>query len=380
MRPGGVLAIPLAFGDMEMAAAGTITDILPDGTVLGFGHAMFGQGPMRVPMASGYVNFIASLRTISFKNAGALQLTGSIVQDEQFAVAGVSDQVYHTIPMTIRVEKPGVEAKTYQYRVVEHPMLVGQLAMGLTMMSISTIQESPMLNTMAFDGVVSLVNGQEIPFADTLANGEGIQVGYSLMPLIQLPILNPFDSVSVESVTLNVRVEAGSPEAVIAKASLSQPSALPGQQVTAHVTLRRFGQPEETVDIPVRVPANAPAGQASVILGDASLYTGITYEMRPHRTTPTDIDGLIELLREVSSIPSDRVYALLAVEDSAAIAIGSEEYENLPSSRASVLMGASRSNATVYSPQELTSQPVDGVVSGLIQLPLTVLSNQADAP
>jgi hypothetical protein len=43
LEPGSVLAIPLAFGDVDLSATGTVTDVLPDGRVLGFGHPMFGQ-------------------------------------------------------------------------------------------------------------------------------------------------------------------------------------------------------------------------------------------------------------------------------------------------------------------------------------------------
>ena len=50
-----VLSIPLAFGDSDLSAAGTVTDVLPDGSVIGFGHAMFGQGAIGLPITNGFI-------------------------------------------------------------------------------------------------------------------------------------------------------------------------------------------------------------------------------------------------------------------------------------------------------------------------------------
>ena len=49
LEPGSVLSIPLAWGDLDLNASGTVTEVRPDGTVLAFGHAMNAVGAAGCP-------------------------------------------------------------------------------------------------------------------------------------------------------------------------------------------------------------------------------------------------------------------------------------------------------------------------------------------
>ncbi|MHC4994961.1 MAG: hypothetical protein ACYTGQ_07900, partial [Planctomycetota bacterium] len=103
-KPGGVFAVPLTFGALEMAAIGTTTDVLPDGSTLAFGHSFFAQGPIKVPMATGYVHFVQPSTEISFKLGSSLKVNGTLLRDEATAVVGQSGIDYQTIPVNINVE------------------------------------------------------------------------------------------------------------------------------------------------------------------------------------------------------------------------------------------------------------------------------------
>ncbi|MCC7407791.1 MAG: hypothetical protein IT442_06940, partial [Phycisphaeraceae bacterium] len=82
MVPGGILSIPLLWGDVDFSAIGTITAVLDDGSVLAFGHAMDALGARRLPVASGFVHFVQPLITSSFKLGGSGALYGTLVRDE----------------------------------------------------------------------------------------------------------------------------------------------------------------------------------------------------------------------------------------------------------------------------------------------------------
>ncbi|MCC7203593.1 MAG: hypothetical protein IT441_00805, partial [Phycisphaeraceae bacterium] len=82
MVPGGILTIPLLWGDVDFSAIGTITAVLDDGSILAFGHAMDALGTRRLPVASGFVHFVQPLITSSFKLGGSGALYGTLVRDE----------------------------------------------------------------------------------------------------------------------------------------------------------------------------------------------------------------------------------------------------------------------------------------------------------
>src|SRR5690606_11556001 len=128
LEPGAALVVPFAWGDADLMGIGTVTDVLPDGTVLGFGHAMDGIGVTAVPMATGYVHFIVSLRTISYKRGGTLAIAGTLVQDEATAVAGVDAKQFTAAPVKVTVNIEGQPSREYNYQVLNHPTMTPQIA------------------------------------------------------------------------------------------------------------------------------------------------------------------------------------------------------------------------------------------------------------
>ena len=79
LRPGSVLTVPLVWGDFEVAVLGTVS--YRDGdTVLAFGHPMFNEGPLSMPMAGGRVHHIMAKGTIDEAVYGALQFKHSTEQ------------------------------------------------------------------------------------------------------------------------------------------------------------------------------------------------------------------------------------------------------------------------------------------------------------
>ena len=119
--PGGVLSIPLGFGDLDITAVGTITEVLPDGTVLGFGHSMFGTGESALPMATGYVHMVLPSIISSFKLGGSGVIRGAVVQDENSAVVCIPEPRFKTAPVSVQVDMPPQPTARYNYQVTSAP-------------------------------------------------------------------------------------------------------------------------------------------------------------------------------------------------------------------------------------------------------------------
>ena len=79
-------------------------------------------------MATGYVHFIVSLNTISYKRSGTLELKGALLQDEQAAVAGTSAKPYTSAPAHVVINIEGQPKYEYNYEVLNHPMMTPAIA------------------------------------------------------------------------------------------------------------------------------------------------------------------------------------------------------------------------------------------------------------
>ena len=123
--PGGVLTIPLVYGDISVAAVGTAIDVRGN-KVYGFGHSFpnLGYGPTDLPMAVGTVHTVVSSSTFSFKLASPGEIIGAIRSNDSAGVLGVIGQKAKTIPVHITVERPDnsqvIQTETFDCRIVSH--------------------------------------------------------------------------------------------------------------------------------------------------------------------------------------------------------------------------------------------------------------------
>ncbi|MEX1017291.1 MAG: hypothetical protein WDZ31_11160 [Phycisphaeraceae bacterium] len=361
LEPGSVLSIPLVFGDLDLSAAGTVTDVLPDGRVLGFGHAMFGEGAIALPMASGYVHFIVPRRSISFKMSGSLEVAGSLMQDEVTAVAGGPGQHYRVAPLTVHVAMPGHDAETYNYQVVDHPRLTPTLAATAALSSITAAQDLPMEHTVYLDGELRFT-GDHVIRLDSMMAGEGAYGAiYELLPPLSMAMQNPHDALKLESATINVRVEPELRMGTIVNARLDQAEVAPGDNVGVTVWVRPYGQPVRQFRTQLTVPAALPEGDYRLIVSGADRYLQQLISTRPHLFTTASVDDLMEMVQRTLDVPRDAIHTTLLLPERG-IAVGRQELPQLPSSR----------RAMIFTPTSTVAMPFMDTVESRVNTDMTI--------
>ncbi|MEM1211141.1 MAG: hypothetical protein AAGI68_02480, partial [Planctomycetota bacterium] len=380
LEPGSMVSIPLAFGDMDLSAAGTVTEVRPDGTVLAFGHAMFGSGPVALPIASSYVHFIASLRTISFKNSGSIRLLGSLVQDEAFAVAGTREKVWRSMPVTVTVEQPGLEPATYRYEVVDHPELTPMIVAALASMSFDTVQTMPAMQTLHTELSMTFTDGQTLQVAMPVLNmGDGQMFG-ALVPFIVTPLMNPVATLELASAEVRLRSEPVLRLGTLIAATLDRPTAQPGETVGLTATVKPAEGPARELRLEVPIPDDMNSGEVSVLVGGANLYMQFALMGKPYLMNISDTDGVLELLDTVGNMPATQLSGMVlpngggdgGLGSGVSLAVGRTEMPGLPRSRITVLGGASTTNVLPVLKPEWASLETGLMIEGAVELPLTV--------
>ncbi|MEM7627165.1 MAG: hypothetical protein AAF333_16325 [Planctomycetota bacterium] len=371
LEPGSVLSIPLAYGDLDLSAAGTVTDVLPDGTVLAFGHAMNAFGSSRLPMATGYTHFVVSRDSISFKQAGSLDIVGSVVRDEASAVAGVEDTAFFAAPVSVKIALPAQPERSYNYQVVDDPALTPAILAAVVNGSLTAVQGPPLLHTIKVTGTLNFTDGRTLNLDRTIPGGGINGLVFEMLPPTIAMMQNPFDPLQLESADLVVTVDEGVSVELLTDVTLDRPVVQPGDTVNVTITSQAFDGPTTTRTLPFAVPTDLPEGEYALLVNDGPTYTYQMLASRPDLNDIDDVDDLRNALQAIADVDHRAVYVSIPLPEPG-LAVDGQAMEDLPTSRA-VVLASTASSSLVPFPRFVTKHyTADQVVVGEFALTLWV--------
>lgn len=376
IEPGSVLSIPLAFGDLDLSAAGTVTDVLPDGTVLGFGHPMFGTGAVNVPLATGYVYYVVPRLTTSFKMAGTLGLAGTISRDESPAVAGGPGVKFDTAPVHVNVDMTGHPKQSYSYRVVDHKRLTAPIAASVIVGSLQASQSMPEDNTTYLTATVEMTGNRRFEIDTIMAMSGAGEVASNIVPPLMTLMENEHERLSLTGMTVNVRVEPTVKIGSITSARVKRATVKPGETVQMAVDIVRYLQPPQTHTLKLKIPIDVPDGQYEVVISDAATYLRQYFSSRPHLMDTKDVDDLLAIVERITEAKQDRLYATIQLPQTG-IAIGRQQLDQLPSSRLAMIATPSSTRVTPFGRSISAYKTTPMHITGATSLSITV---QSDGP
>ena len=371
LEPGGVLSVPLAYGDKDLSAVGTITDVLPDGRVLAFGHSLFGQGSIAVPMASGYVNLIMPNLLSSFKLGGSGAIRGSIVRDEHSALIGTPENRYTTSPVEIVVDLPDQPTREYRYEVAHHKHLTPLITSVLVMDSLTAISSLPIENTMRLQGKLVFTGNRVMELDSVTDESTGFSIMMELFPVISAMMYNPHESLMLEAMEVKAQVEARSRAGSIMNAQIDRSEVAPGDTIGITLHVQPYGDEPIKQRIELEVPASAPEGDYELVLCDAATYADLLFETHPHLLRTTNADDFQAVIQRLLEVSNDALYVILQWPDPG-LAIGRQELPRLPSSRRAILETQANTLATPYREWVEKVVPMDMVLKGVLRFTVEV--------
>ncbi|MEM1209692.1 MAG: hypothetical protein AAGI54_10535 [Planctomycetota bacterium] len=379
LEPGSVLSVPLSFGDLTLAGHGTVTDVLPDGRVLGFGHSMMGMGPISLPVATGYVHFVVPRSVISFRLATPMQTAGTMLRDENAAVTATDEIAFATSPMTVTSSMPGQGESTYDYEVVHHPTLTPVIVAVLGIQSMNARQQPPLDSTLYLEGELRFAGDRTIPLKVVAPDASAGGVASAVIPFAAPMLDNPFEKLVFEGADLSLRVEPTLKSASLLGARLDRAVAAPGQTVTLTAELIAADGQRRTISQPVVVPEDTGDGEAEIMIGGLNAFLFRDQMMSPHRYVATDIDELTRVLQDMAAMPDDALYVSTVWPQRESLAVGRTALPRLPSSRLAMLSAASHSDAMPYPETTTHRVAMDDVPQGELRLMLTVRDPTGDS-
>ena len=366
IQPGASLLIPLAYGDLDLSAGGTVTDVLPDGTVLGFGHPMFGQGNVAVPLATGYVNFIVPRLTASFKMLGSLKIVGSVVRDESTGIAGIMKKRFSTAPVTVTVHYANDKKRVFHYTVVNHPGMTANLVAAVALQSITAIQDLPQENTLRLRGSLGFSGKRNLSFNALLPAASGQDTVGALVPILTTMMDNPHKRLKLTSVNITADVSPSIRMAILTNARMDKTEVAPGSSFKLTLQLQPYAKPAIYKTVNIHIPDDMPSGDYHLMVSGADQYSQIFVNEHPYLFQTQTVDDIYHTLKKLLAIKTTNIYCSLAMPHHG-LAVGRAALPSLPSSRAALIAAPTNTYATAYKQSHLTTIKTNMAIGGALR-------------
>ncbi len=156
LEAGSPLAVVLMDGDITMAGTGTVTWVDED-QVVGFGHPMFGFGPIEFPIAPAEIITVLPSYMMPHKISNAGEINGTLDQDRLSAVSGRIGPVPKMATYQIRRTHNNESRPVWEGRLVKHHLVAPQL--------ISVLAANAMMDQQDFSDDFSMRSKTTIKFA-----------------------------------------------------------------------------------------------------------------------------------------------------------------------------------------------------------------------
>ncbi len=380
LEPGSAVCIPMVTGDADWSGVGTVTDVV-DGRVLVFGHSMFSEGDLKMPMGTGVIHTVVSKLDTSFKLGATLQITGATERDEYAAVLGRLGEKAPTIPMRVTVEwKDLGRTQQFEYHIIRHPWITPLLAYFMVAESTRGQHELPPEHTVRH--AVSVDYGPlGIYRAENSASGADLGAAVSdvtrpIALLCENPLTPP---IYPQAIDVRVIVEARDHSAELLDLALDADRYRPGQTVHGTLTVRRFRGRREPLRVAFALPEDLPEGDYELTVGDAASALYGRMREAPHRFDPRTGEELFQALQESVRPCTTCLYLRLRTPQEH-LAVARKELRNLPGSRAGLLREAARDEATPFAESIEQTQDIPFLPAGEVAGTFTVSKRTDETP
>jgi len=373
LEPGAVVGVRLLWGDLDWDAVGTVTEVRGK-RVLAFGHPMYAEADIDIPMTTGYIYTIMPSFARTFKLGAGGRIVGRIDTDRSKGVAGTIGARGESVRIAVSVSGlEGSKVRKYSLEALRHPRITPAI-IGLAVGScLFQSGEPPEELTVAYRITVAAEGYPPI----VIENVESGWDGWGTASIIRQDVRgilssltsNKFKRVYPRSVKVDAKFEPVRRYAEIETVALDRSEVRRGETLRATVELKRLkaGRVRKVIDIPI--PRDAPLGPATLQVCGSGAYIAAERKDAPSRYDPQDFPQLLELLRK--EYRRDRLYVRVSYA-AAGIAIRGKELRDLPSSVYGVIASRKQTGLTHVRDAAVTTVPCGLVVSGSQMLKINV--------
>ena len=339
IEPGQIVGIEFVRGDFTAFGYGTMTYLEGD-QLLGFGHSMFGEGNVNLPISGGHVHFILPSTFRSSKIASPTQPIGTLVQDRQAGIAGLIGSHPSFIPVNADIQTMDGKVHPTQYEVIRHRDFSAVYTLIPLWYIIDSIEIFSGDHSISVDAKILLKDQPNLASREIVrsnvyssSGSPGFQATRALTPLFRL-IGNQYAKIDVERIDLDIKMEDKRKTAVIEAVRIDKNRYKPGEKIEVTIRLRPYLEAPIIQTGSITIPEDAPEGLMTLLTISPALYESWQRTRAPLNYQPTNINQLIKLLQREEN-NSDIILELFVPK--VGMTIQGQEFPELPVSMLSVM-------------------------------------------
>ena len=375
--PGGAIAIPLATGDADFSAVGTVTDVSGQ-QVLAFGHAMFAEGDVEFPIAPAYVHTVVPGLIQSFKLASAAEVTGTLLRDLATGVSGVEGPKPSMIPMTLTLEwSDDGRRQRYEYQVIRHRLLTPVVAASLVFNTAENWRTMPADHTVRHSVDIQFADWGTYHASDVRSGQDVLGPAGDLLRAMLAMLTTPLGPpAKVERIDVNIAIEPQDRSAEILELRLDGSVYRPGQTVRGSVVLKPYRKDRVTLPVEFTLPEDLADGSYALTACDEQTALSQRMTEMPQRFAPRTVGELFESLGESAGLRGDCLYLRLPLQRGG-LAVGGGELGDLPDSRQRIINESTKLDLYPFGETKVQTVATEYVLSGSLVAEFQVLAKPA---
>jgi hypothetical protein len=299
MVPGSAVSAVLVRGDMDVAATCTVTYMDKD-HLLACGHPLTQYGMVEMPMTK--ANVIATLPSPlnAFKIVNATEPVGAFVQDRKTGILGRFGREPQMIPVTLSIHGPS-GPRQYHYEVLNNPKLTPVMMMATVFNALMGMNQYGEETTYRMNGRIH-VNGYPDVHLNNLfspvdSQPTAVSVALALGEHFNRIYDNPFETATVDGVSLDFDLERDRHSAVLENARTDVTEARPGDEITIEAVLRPYRGERIVRRIPVHVPTSVAKGTLRILVSDAETLDRARH-VNVTSSQKLDLNSTIEMINK----------------------------------------------------------------------------------
>jgi hypothetical protein len=206
LEPGSPMAVVLLSGDFSISGVGTLTWRQGD-RVMAFGHPMFGDGAVDLPLATADVVTVVRSYDRSFKLANVGPIIGTISQDRLTGIAGAIGPKPAMTTFRTRVTGDDGTARTFQGDLWQNRDLSPAIgAMGL-LQSLTSTEQTSQEQTYYLNATLDIEGFPPLKLSQVVSGPDGAnEAAMEFMDQYDQLMGNPFETPHVRSVDFEVKL------------------------------------------------------------------------------------------------------------------------------------------------------------------------------
>ena len=368
---GNSVVVQLARGDVQIAAAGTVT--LRDGNkIYAFGHPFFGLGSTSLPMSESHVVTVVPNANNSFKLAVADSTVGSMTQDRATGIYGMLGESPRMLPVKIKIRTSLGRDQEINFESALDDVLTPLIINAGVTNAISANERGFGDLTIDLTGEIVVRGEQPIKIARRYVGPQAAVFAASgaTVPLAAF-FRAGFEKAEVTGISLNMTMSDRSQTAALDRIAVDRTQVRAGGTVNVTTFQRAPNGMIRTQSFPVTIPRDTAPGSLSLLVADGAAAQAASPLMQ---FTPRNAAEFISTVNRLKR--PDHLYAVLT-RTSAGAVVGVSEMPNLPPSVLATMNNdrtAGGSKATVQTVVAETELPAgDYIVAGSQTLNIEVI-------